>query len=91
MSIPKFESGFDLADYVTSHGPKVDEAFLKFIYGSEAADEIYDYLVEAIRVAPNEPLDELFAVVRENIRLVDGDESCLELADFVGAPEDCFA
>lgn len=91
MEAKHFSTGAELYEYVVAHGPEVDPDFVEFLRGAEPADAIYDYLVECLQVTGGEVPDELFAIVRENIRLVGTDEYSIELADFVGAPWDCFA
>lgn len=91
MGSKMFSNGDELFDFLVANGPSVDEHHIEHLRGAENADAIYDYLVEAMGVAPEGSIDDLFETVRDNIRLVGGDEYSFELADFVGAPWDCFA
>lgn len=91
MTVVKFDSADELFEYVVSHGPAVDPEEIEYLRGDEVADGIRGYFLEVMEIAPGEPSIELLEVVRENIRLVAGDEADFELADMVGAPWDCFA
>ncbi|WP_047259164.1 hypothetical protein [Corynebacterium uterequi] len=95
MDIPQFDSPIDLFNYLIENGPDVDSLVLDGCrddaHAGQVADGIMSYFLNVYDQFPEDIQEHLFAVVRKNVRLVSGNESDLELADFVGAPWDCFA
>ncbi len=91
MPIPQFGSDLELFDYVVEHGPKLPPEVIKNYRAGEIADGLIWYLNDIGDPERKDELDALVAVIRQNIKLVSGDESDIELADMVGAPWDCFA
>ena len=91
MGIPEFNNADEMFDYVVEHGPAISSERLEWLRELQTADALTIHLNESFSRCSAEEFNKLKAVVRQNIKLVSGDESDIELADMVGAPWDCFA
>lgn len=91
MSELVLNTGEELFEYVVSIGSLISEEQLDSLRGGQVSDGLLSYLFDIFDDCSPEEMNKLKSVIRENIKLVSGDEADLELADMVGAPWDCFA